>query len=61
VVTIKSAYYKIGAYDEVVVVEGADDVLMTTLLKLGLLGNARTQTLRAFSPDEMRGIVGKMP
>ena len=59
-VKLKSAYYTVGAFDIVVVLEGSDEAVMTTLLKLGSLGNVRTQTLRAFSPDEMKGIVGKM-
>lgn len=60
-VKLKSAYYTTGAYDIVVVLEGSDEGVMSTLLKLGSLGNVRTQTLRAFSPDDMKGIVSKMP
>jgi uncharacterized protein with GYD domain len=29
-------------------------------LAIGMAGNVRTQTLRAFSKDEMNGILGKM-
>jgi uncharacterized protein with GYD domain len=29
------------------------------LLKLGAVGNLRTSTLRAFTADEMRGIIAK--
>jgi uncharacterized protein with GYD domain len=28
---------------------------------MGALGNIRTQTLRAFSADEMKKILGKLP
>ena len=59
-VKLKSAYYTVGAFDIVVVLEGSDEAVMSTLLKLGTLGNVRTQTLRAFSPEEMKGIVGKL-
>ena len=52
-VTMKSALYTVGAYDMVNVVEGSDEAVTSVLLKLGSLGNIRTQTLRAFSPEEM--------
>ena len=60
-VTIKSVNYTVGAYDVVTVVEGPDEAITAALLKLGSLGNVRTQSMRAFSVDEMKAIVGKMP
>jgi len=60
-VSIKSVHYTVGAYDIVTVVEGSDEAITSVLLKLGSLGNIRTQTLRAFTPDEMRSMIGKMP
>jgi len=33
---------------------------MVSLLKLVSLGNARFQTMRAFSVDEMKGFISKM-
>ncbi len=60
-VKLKHAYYTVGAFDIVVVLEGSDEAVTSTLLKLGSLGNVRTQTLRAFSPEEIKGIVSKMP
>ncbi|OGA33664.1 MAG: GYD family protein [Betaproteobacteria bacterium RIFCSPLOWO2_12_FULL_62_13b] len=60
-VTIKSVYYTVGNYDLVVIVEGSDEAATAALLKVGSLGNVRTQTLRAFSLDEMKSIIGKMP
>lgn len=59
-VTTKSAFYTVGAYDMVVTVEGSDEAVTTALLKLATLGNIRTQTLRAFSVDQMKGIVSKI-
>ena len=58
--TVKSAYYTIGSYDNVVVVEGSDEAVASALLKLGSLGNVRTQTLRAFSVEEIKTIMNKM-
>src|SRR4051794_23645719 len=59
-VAIKSVHYTVGSYDIVVIVEGADDAVTTTLLKLGSLGNVRTQTMRAFSAAELTSMIGKM-
>ncbi len=60
-VSIKSAYYTVGNYDMVTVVEGSDEAVTSALLKLGTLGNIRTQTMRAYSAEEMRAIIKKMP
>jgi uncharacterized protein with GYD domain len=60
-VTMKSVHYTVGAYDIVTVIEGSDEAVTSALLKLGSLGNIRTQTMRAFSPEEMKTIVNKLP
>lgn len=54
-------YWTQGAYDIVAVIEAPDDESATTFaLALGMAGNIRTQTLRAFSKDEMNGILAKL-
>lgn len=60
-VTITGVYYTVGQYDLVMIVEGNDEAATAALLKAGSLGNVRTQTLRAFSVDEMRKIIGMVP
>ncbi len=60
-VTMKSSLYTVGAYDMVNVVEGSEEAVTAVLLKLGSLGNIRTQTLRAFSAEEMKAITAKLP
>jgi uncharacterized protein with GYD domain len=60
-VTVKSIYYTVGQYDLVLVVEGGDEAATAMLLKTGSLGNVRSQTLRAFSMEDMRKIIGLMP
>lgn len=60
-VTFRSAYYTVGNYDMVVVVEGPEEACTAMLLKIGSGGNVRTQTLRAFSVDEMKNIIGTVP
>jgi uncharacterized protein with GYD domain len=41
--------------------EGSDEAVTTALLQVGSLGNVRTETLRGFSLDDMKKIVGTMP
>jgi uncharacterized protein with GYD domain len=60
-VEVKSTLYTVGAYDIVSVVEGSDESVTTLLLKLGSLGNIRTQTLRAFTPDEAKAMIARIP
>lgn len=57
---IESVYYTQGQYDMVVILEGSDEAGMVALLKLVSLGNARFQTMRAYSVDEMKGFISKM-
>ena len=59
--TVKSAYWTLGHYDLVVVVEGTEESAMIANLKVGSLGNVRTQTLRGFSADEMKRMISNMP
>ena len=57
-VSIVDVYWTLGGFDFVVVFEAPDDETLTAfLLQLGSLGNVRTQTLRAFSADEMIRII----
>ena len=57
-VTIKDIYWTMGAYDIVTIVEAADDETATAgLMRLGSQGNLRTSTMRAFGPDEARGLI----
>ncbi|MBI4754821.1 MAG: GYD domain-containing protein [Betaproteobacteria bacterium] len=58
---VKGCYYTLGNYDLVVIVEGSEEAATAAMLKVGSLGNVRSRTLRCFSPEEMRQIIGKMP
>jgi uncharacterized protein with GYD domain len=52
--TVKELYWTLGRYDVVVSFEAPDDETATRLmLTLGALGNVRTETLRAYSAQEM--------
>jgi uncharacterized protein with GYD domain len=59
--TVKEMYWTLGQYDVVAILDVPDDVSATALgLSVGSRGNVRTQTLRAFSVDDMKTIIGKM-
>ena len=59
-VEFKSIYWTLGAHDIVGVVEAPDDqTLAAGLLAVAGQGNIRTTTLRAFSADEMKGVINK--
>jgi uncharacterized protein with GYD domain len=61
-IRIKDIYWTMGAFDAVFTAEAPDEESMTALvLSMGSIGNIRTQTLRAFSADEMSKILGKLP
>jgi uncharacterized protein with GYD domain len=57
-VTIKQMYWTLGQYDQVCVFEAPDDeTAAAVLLGADMLGNIRTQTLRAFTVPEMEKIL----
>ena len=60
-VIIKDIYWTLGHLDIVAICEAPDDETITAgMLSLASGGNIRTQTLRAFSRDEMDAIINKM-
>ena len=61
-VTVKETYWTMGAYDVVFVAEASNDEAISALaLSLGSQGNVLTQTMRAYSADEMSRILAKLP
>ena len=60
-VTVKEMFWCLGQYDIVAIVDAPDEETTTALtLSVASLGNIRTQTLRAFSSDDMNRILAKM-
>ena len=60
-IKVKDTYWTMGAYDAVLVADAPNDEAITTLaLSVGALGNIRTQTMRAYSAEEMSKIIAKM-
>jgi len=61
-IKIKDIYWTLGAFDAVFTAEAPDDETMTAFAaSMGSLGNIRTQTMRAFSTQEMNQILAKLP
>ena len=58
-VQIKDTYLTMGRYDLVCVIEGPDDeTVARAMLTLGSQGNVQTETLKAFTEDQYRRILG---
>ena len=60
-VTVKEIYWTLGEYDVATIFEAPDESSITALcLAIGQAGNVRTQMLRAFNAEEMRGVLARM-
>ena len=58
--SLKETYWTLGPYDVVAVSEFPDDETATAfLLRLGSQGAIRTTSMRAFTSDEVSGILAK--
>ncbi len=59
--TVKDTYWTLGQYDVVAIIEAPDVTSITALgLSLGMGGNVRTQTLPAFTADDMNKVLAKL-
>lgn len=57
---VRELLWTVGEYDLVAVADFPDDETGTAaLLQVGSLGSVRSNTMRAFSADEMTTIIGK--
>ncbi|GJG98668.1 GYD domain-containing protein [Cupriavidus pauculus] len=60
-VKVTDMFWTLGKYDVIMTLEAQDDAGVTAFgLSVGAQGNVHTETLRAFSADEMTAILGKM-
>jgi uncharacterized protein with GYD domain len=58
---VEQAYWIVDPYDMLTIFEAPyDQALSAHLLKIGSLGNVRTTTLRAYSEQEMSGILQRL-
>ena len=59
-VTFKSIHWTVGQYDLITTLDAPDDeTLAAALLQVAAQGNLRSTTLRAFTADEMKGVIAK--
>jgi uncharacterized protein with GYD domain len=58
---LKDAYWTIGQYDSIAIIEAPNDEAMVALgMSIGKAGNIRTETLRAFTKAEIEAILSKV-
>ena len=61
-VKVREILWTMGRYDLVLVVDAPNDETMSRLtLGLGMMGNVKTETLKAFSAQEMDQILKGLP
>ena len=59
-VRFRDVYWTMGETDIVAILDADDEAALAAVtLQLGAQGNLRTRMMRAFSKQEMEGIVGK--
>jgi len=60
-VKVTDSFWTMGAYDVVLLLDAPNDETVSAFsLKLGALGNVKSQTMRAFSRKEMESILAKV-
>jgi len=60
-VTLKDFYMVTGRYDMVIISEAIDDIsLAKATLSVASKGSVQTETLRAFTENEYRSIIGSL-
>jgi uncharacterized protein with GYD domain len=60
-ITVKDLYWTLGEYDSAAIVDAPDEGAVTALgLSVGMQGNIRTKTIRAFTSDEINKILNRM-
>lgn len=60
-VSVKAFYWTLGSYDIVGVLEAPDDESIAALIaSIGIAGNVRTQTMRAFTEADVNEIIAKL-
>jgi len=61
-IKVKDIYWTLGRYNAVLIADASDAEAVTAwALGTGSLGNIRTQTMRAFSAEEMNRTLAKIP
>lgn len=59
--TMDQIYWTLGGHDIVSIITAPDsETLAAAMLKVAMLGNLRTQTLRAFDENEFQAVLDKL-
>lgn len=59
--SVKHIYWTMGRHDGVIVFEAPDDATAVAVMMGGCaMGNVRSETLRAFTEDEIEGVLSKI-
>ncbi len=59
--SVKNIYWTMGRHDGVIIFEAPDDATAAAVMMGGCAkGNVRTETLRAFTEDEIQGVLDKI-
>lgn len=59
--SVKNIYWTMGRYDGVIVFEAPDDATAAAVIMGGCAkGNVRSETLRAFTEDEIEAVLDKI-
>ncbi|WP_130618429.1 GYD domain-containing protein [Dyella amyloliquefaciens] len=59
--TVQGIYWTLGQYDLVTIIDAPDEQSATAFgLTIAAAGNTRSETMRAFSAEEMQSVLGKM-
>ena len=60
--SVKDIYWTMGRHDGVIIFEAPDDATAAAVMMGGCAkGNVRTETLRAFTEEEIQGVLNKIP
>jgi len=60
-IKVTDSFWTMGSYDVILVLDAPDDETMSAFsLKVGSLGNVKTNTMRAFRREEMEKILAKI-
>jgi uncharacterized protein with GYD domain len=57
-VTVEAQLWTVGACDGILILSGQEGKVLRCLTELAGMGNARTETMRAFDADEFNEITG---
>lgn len=60
-VAVTAVYWTLGAYDGVLLFEAEDDeAAAAAMMSLAIKGNVRSQTMRAFTRDEIGAVLSRV-